>query len=258
MKDVISILKTVRKCMKIGFLDTIIEFLNQIDQTLSNLANLEKSNKKLQFDLNVMQKQKQNYEKDIILLKLQIKEKEIRQNNDEMNYPKEFLTKIAELKNSDDFESVYKFFDDLSLKGDQKLMKKACSEGLSEKKAKQKKRNILLAATERGNLRLVKSLIEGGCNKEATDIFGSTALFYAASEGFLEIAKYLISINASIAAHNIFGDTPLIYASRNDQSLEVVKYFISLGVNKEEKNYDGKTALQLAAPKVKEYLLSLG
>ncbi|EAX68502.1 ankyrin repeat protein, putative, partial [Trichomonas vaginalis G3] len=52
-------------------------------------------------------------------------------------------------------------------------------------------------------------------------------------------------------------NTPLIYASWNNH-LEVVKYLISVGVNKAAKDNEGKTALSHAKGKVRDYLKSIG
>ncbi|EAY02981.1 histone-lysine N-methyltransferase, H3 lysine-9 specific, putative [Trichomonas vaginalis G3] len=63
---------------------------------------------------------------------------------------------------------------------------------------------------------------------------------YASENGYLEVVKYLISVGADKDAKNKFGWTPLMYASENSY-LEVVKYLISVGADKDAKNKFGWT-----------------
>ncbi|EAY18840.1 hypothetical protein TVAG_294920 [Trichomonas vaginalis G3] len=79
---------------------------------------------------------------------------------------------------------------------------------------------ILLKSCEKGNLKLLKYLIECGINKESK---------------------------------NKNGTTPLIYASINSH-FEVVKYLISIRADKKAKDNKDKTALDLAKDNVKSYL----
>ena len=119
-------------------------------------------------------------------LKSQLKEKE----GDGLS--NEFLSKISELQNSEDFDQIYKFFDEISGKMNQKEMFKACKEGLWKKQNKNHHdKNVLHAASSKGNLILVKSLIECGCDKESQDDRCRTALFLASKKVILKLLNIL-------------------------------------------------------------------
>ncbi|EAY16590.1 ankyrin repeat protein, putative [Trichomonas vaginalis G3] len=205
-------------------------FLNQKDREIRDYTE---EIKKLQNELKAFQSQTRNATKETIVTRI----------NENNNYWKAILTKISELKKAGDFESIYNFLDELSEKGDQEMMSKACKEGLWKKIAPKKYRwdnekNVLHVASEKGNLRLVKSLIECNCDNETKNNVGDTPLIYASRYGKLEVVQYLISIGADKEAKNKFGETPLILASKEGH-LEVVKYLISVGADKEVKNNDG-------------------
>ncbi|EAY20742.1 hypothetical protein TVAG_391260 [Trichomonas vaginalis G3] len=223
--------------MKLQILDSIIDILDHVQNDISNSTN---KSEKPQSDFNQVPKEivKENTEQEMQSIKSPIQE------NQENEFPIEFLDKISKLKNSYFTYEIYKFFDEISEKGNQKMMLKAIEEGLHEKIFDWG--NVLHHASEKGNLRLVKSLIECGCDKEAEGIWGYTPLLYASWKGHLEVAKYLISIGANIEAKEDKGETPLYIASENGHA-EVVKYLISVGANKEIKNQFGYTPLIVAS-----------
>ena len=72
----------------------------------------------------------------------------------------------------------------------------------------------------------------------------------------LEVVKYLISVGANKEAKTNSGYTPLILASRYGY-LEVVIYLISIGADKEAKNKDGKTCFDLGNSEIREYISSI-
>ncbi|EAX93344.1 hypothetical protein TVAG_181370 [Trichomonas vaginalis G3] len=157
----------------------------------------------------------------------------------------EILSKILELKNSDDFESVYTFLDENSAQGNQNIISKACEEGLW-KKENNSEGNVLHVACAKGNLRFVQSLIESGCNINEKNKYGNTPIFFAVYENYLEVVKYLISVGADKEAKDNNGDTPLMWASQ-ECHLEIVKYLIDAGADPKAKNNDGKIAADLAS-----------
>ncbi|EAY04753.1 hypothetical protein TVAG_288950 [Trichomonas vaginalis G3] len=132
LQDSISTLKSIQKYMKLRLIDGVIDHMNYIQNEMSNYT---KKLEKFQSELNMVQTQNQNYEKEIQSLKYQIEDKkrEISEIKDENDIPKVILSKITELKNSDDFESIYNFVDGLSGIGNQKMMEKAYEEGLWQK-----------------------------------------------------------------------------------------------------------------------------
>ncbi|EAY11502.1 ankyrin repeat protein, putative [Trichomonas vaginalis G3] len=245
--EVVSILKSVTKYMKFNIFDGIIDFINQKDKELRDSTEEIKN---LQTELKTLQNQIQNAAKETTVTPI----------NKTHNFSREFLTKLSSLKETKDFDSVYQFFEELSSKGNREMISKACEEGLW-KKTIWSKENVLHVASEKGNLNLVKSLIECGCDKEANDKDGRTPLFFASSRSHLEVVKYLISVGADKEANDKDGWTPLIWASYYGR-LDVVKYLISVGANKEAKDNDGRTPLILASEngklEVVQYLISNG
>ncbi|EAY17632.1 hypothetical protein TVAG_235140 [Trichomonas vaginalis G3] len=141
-------------------------------------------------------------------------------------------------------------------------MLKACEEKLWKKQYYfYSGTNVLHYASLQGNLRLVKSLIECGCDKEIKSKFGGTALYWASENDHLEVVQYLISVGANKEAKSNDGSTPLIEATFNGY-LEVVKYLISVGANKEAKDNFGSTPLIWASRnghlEIVQYLISVG
>ncbi|EAX83403.1 hypothetical protein TVAG_242560 [Trichomonas vaginalis G3] len=253
LQDAVSTLKSVQKYMKMRVFEGIIVFLEQLQKDQSITAH---KIEKLQADLIRIQKEKENVEKEMQTLHSQLKAKE------GYDLPKEFLSKISKLKNSEDFNQIYKFFEEISEKGNQKMMQKACEEELWKKQNDDFcGTNVLHYASLEGNLRLVKSLIECGCDKDFNSKNGGTALFWASIYGYLEIIQYLISVGANKEAKGSKGFTPLILASIGGK-LDVVKYLISVGANKEAKDNSGSTPLIKASANgqldVVKYLISVG
>ncbi|EAX95942.1 ankyrin repeat protein, putative [Trichomonas vaginalis G3] len=271
-QEVISILSSVKKYAHYKFLNGIIDNLLQTERYLS--YNSKKIDQ-LQSDLHVTTNEKQKFEKEIQSLrsKLECNEKEIANLNEEnrklgQNFEsKEILSKIAEFKNGDGnraFGDIYHFLDDLAQKGYQKMMSKACEEGLWEENMYiNESGTILHEAARNGNLRLVKSLIDCGCDKETkkNHYNGNTPLIEAANNGHLDVVKYLISVGANKDATSQAKWTPLMRASYNGH-LEVVKYLISVGANKDAKDGSGENALYYAAEngqfEMVKYLVSIG
>ncbi|EAY07708.1 hypothetical protein TVAG_117890 [Trichomonas vaginalis G3] len=247
-EEVVSILKFVKKYMKFNIFDGMIDFIKENDKRL--LDSTEEI-KKLQTEIQTLQNQIQNAAKETTATRI----------NEYHSFSREFLTKISSLKESDDFDSVYKFFEELSSEGNREMILKACEEGLWLKKTKKYQENVLHVASEKGNLNLVKSLIECDCDKEAKDNDGYTPLICASWNGHLEVVKYLISNGADKEAKDNDGWTPLIWASSNGH-LEVVKYLISIGADKEAKDKNGYNPLIKASSnghlEVVKYLISIG
>ncbi|EAY16834.1 hypothetical protein TVAG_447930 [Trichomonas vaginalis G3] len=247
MEEIVSILKSIKKYMKFKIFDDMIDILDRKEKdTLDSRAEIQKHQEKLK----EIQEQRQST----------AKETEVNRTHENNNFSREFLTKIAKLKKSRDFEQVYQFFWELSIKGNQEMIQKACEEGLWEK-ITWKDENVLHVACVNGNLNLVKLLIDCKCNKEVKDIYKQTPLFFASSRGHLEVVKYLVSVGADKEAKNNDEWTPLIIASENGH-LEVVKYLISVGADKEAKDNDEWTPLIWASKnghhEVVKYLISVG
>ncbi|EAX95042.1 hypothetical protein TVAG_034710 [Trichomonas vaginalis G3] len=244
IEEVVSILKSVKNYMKFSIFNGIIDFLIPDEKAINSSTN----------------------ETEIIQNENETKDTTISQTNENYNSSQDILTRIKELKDSNDFETIYKFLDELSSKGNHEMISKSIEAGLWQKIAPKKslydpERNVLHVASENGNLRLVQSLIKCVCDKEAKDSSEYTPLILASKQGHLDIVQYLISVGANKEAKTNSGYTPLIYASNNGH-LEVVKYLFSVGANKEAKDNYGYTPLIKASTyghlNVVQYLISVG
>ncbi|EAY23522.1 hypothetical protein TVAG_071860 [Trichomonas vaginalis G3] len=289
--EAISILEAVKKHMCLRFHDEIIDFIAKSSLEISDLkkknSELENSIDKLQMDLKTIINQKKDCEREMIKHKMKVVEFEInlrrsanenigsmsntmlhRSNSMPMNennkklvemIEQENLSKIVQLKKSNDFESIYLFFDKLSEQNNKKMLLVACKKGLWRKKSQNGGMNILHTSCTRGNLKLVKHLIRSGCNIESKTLNGNTPLIWAILGGNLKVVKYLISAGANKEAKTIYGLTPLIIAAGNNQ-LEIVKYLISIGVDVNAKTISGKTVLTAAesSENIRMYLRSIG
>ncbi|EAY11493.1 hypothetical protein TVAG_248600 [Trichomonas vaginalis G3] len=116
-EDVISIFKTIKKYMKLRILDGVIDFLIHKQ---NEIPVCTAKNQKLQTELKTIQNQPPKSKK---VTKVNLI-------NAERTNDNEILAKISELKNCNDFETVYKFFDELSCQENRKMISKSCDEGL--------------------------------------------------------------------------------------------------------------------------------
>jgi len=97
-----------------------------------------------------------------------------------------------------------------------------------------------------GNLKRVKSLLEGGTNVDTTDEAGYTALYWATSIGREEVAGFLISKGADV--HARVGDdlTPLHSAAQRGHK-DIVELLIAAGADVNARRASGGTPLHNAA-----------
>lgn len=136
------------------------------------------------------------------------------------------------------------------------MIYKACEAGLHEKRGVDG-RNILHLASEKGNIRLVRYIIEIGCGMETMDFRGWTPLICAAYNGHHELVKYLISVGANLEASNLIGWTPLFYAVYKNH-IKVVKQLMAADANRYVMDSHGNTLLTHAKGIVRDYLTIVG
>lgn len=86
----------------------------------------------------------------------------------------------------------------------------------------------LRRAASRGDLHLVKSLVEKQTDVNSASKSGFTPLMGAASRGSLEVAKYLVSCGATINVTEAEEDSALLFAARRGHT-PVVRFLVEKG-----------------------------
>ena len=117
----------------------------------------------------------------------------------------------------------------------------------------------LIEAVKNNDINRVNSILNNGkANINAKDRDGWTALIWASCKGDLEIVKLLVESGADIDAKDNDGWTALMRASWRGY-LEIVQYLVEIGADINIKNKDGKTALDLSdTEEIKEVLRKAG
>ena len=147
---------------------------NEVKECNSEIQNLYSKE-------NIMENEIQQYKNEITILKNE---------NNKMIETINYLSKVSELNSSDNFNKVYMYLKELSDNGDQQKMFDSCVIGLSEKRDSNDNTPLLMACYI-GYLQLTKSLIEGGCIRDAKNKSGCNCLLEASLNGHLDIVKYL-------------------------------------------------------------------
>jgi ankyrin repeat protein len=116
-------------------------------------------------------------------------------------------------------------------------------------------------AVQRGDARMVESLIRAGANAGAVNRYGVPPLGIAAVDGNAEILKLLLDAGADANVGLSQGETPLMTVSRSGK-VDAIKLLIAHGANANARDGRGQTALMWSAarnnaPAVK-LLLELG
>ena len=103
----------------------------------------------------------------------------------------------------------------------------------------------LMEASKRGDMRLVKTILEKGADVNAVDKGGATALIYAADGGHVKVVGLLLEKGADVNAKNKGGWTALMWAATGSSSrrTEMVKLLIAKGADVNAKDQTGATAL---------------
>jgi ankyrin repeat protein len=119
----------------------------------------------------------------------------------------------------------------------------------------------LIKAAARGDLPMVRSLLDKGANLNAKGVNGTTILMEAAAGGNLDLVKFLIDQGLDINAKRPDGETVLIYAAIG-RNPEVLRFVVKKGLDVNAKTKHGRTALMFASMAGKlravEYLVERG
>lgn len=104
----------------------------------------------------------------------------------------------------------------------------------------------LQLAASRGEIELIKEILDQGVDINETNKHGKTALMLAAGNGRVEATKLLLERSAVIDAQEIDGMTALMMAA-SDGKTETVKLLVENGANVNITNNYGATAMTNAA-----------
>lgn len=104
-------------------------------------------------------------------------------------------------------------------------------------------------AANKGNIELIKYLIDKGSDINRTDDKGATALAFAASNGQGNPAVYEVFFNAGVNPNQKYnnGANMLLLAVANDSDLKLTNYLVSKGLSINSTDDLGRTAFDYAA-----------
>ena len=95
----------------------------------------------------------------------------------------------------------------------------------------QEKEQKLWAAAKKGDVTLVKSLLDAGIDANAKTNYGATAITFAADRGHVEVVRTLLENGADVNVVDSFYDaTPVVWAAYKGH-LEVINLMIEHGAD---------------------------
>ncbi|XP_053520447.1 ankyrin repeat domain-containing protein 31 [Artibeus jamaicensis] len=157
--------------------------------------------------------------------------------------------------------NIQEHYEVQNFKKRQNFLKASCSQemktaGINKRNAKGESR--LHLAARRGNLSLVKVLIESGADVNLKDNAGCTPLHKASHEGSNDIIVELLKAGANVTCENLDGILPLHAAVANNH-LQAAEILLQHGSNPNQQSQKQRTALDEADnEKMKELLKSYG
>jgi ankyrin repeat protein/L-ascorbate metabolism protein UlaG (beta-lactamase superfamily) len=103
----------------------------------------------------------------------------------------------------------------------------------------------LTLAANRGNIDILKCLVDSGANVNARNAYSNTPLYIACSRGRIAFVRYLVEKGAVVNAYCDAGNTPL-HIAVNSNRTEIVRYLLEQDANANAVNDYGQTPLLTA------------
>jgi ankyrin repeat protein len=98
---------------------------------------------------------------------------------------------------------------------------------------------------EKGDIALVRHLLDSGTHPDTSNLHGTTGLMKAAYMGSLEIMELLLERGATIDAKSDYGETPLIKAILGKE-VEAAKLLVERGADPDLADANGEIPAALA------------
>ena len=127
-------------------------------------------------------------------------------------------------------------------KSDTEALKKAIGEGARVDGLGAHGERALHVAVQKGNLEMVRLLVQAGADPGKADHFGWTPLMLAADGGFLPIVQFLHTKGAELNGGEQHGVTSLMWALAGNH-IDTVKYLIRNGAELNATDRQGRTPL---------------
>lgn len=110
----------------------------------------------------------------------------------------------------------------------------------------QGQRSALHVACAAGNADVVACLLDAGADRNARDAAGATPLLEAARHGQAAVLARLAQARPDVAAVDERGRNALVLAAESEAGPEFLRHLIAMGVDPEQRDQDGRRALEHA------------
>lgn len=131
-------------------------------------------------------------------------------------------------------------------KGDIKVLRKVLEQKVDINAQDANKRTALMIATYNQDAEAAKLLIEAGADVNIQDSMQNTPFLYAGAEGYLNILKLTIQAGADPSILNRYGGTALIPAAEHGHVEVIVELLTNTDIDVNHVNHLGWTALMEA------------
>lgn len=110
----------------------------------------------------------------------------------------------------------------------------------------QRQRSALHVACASGHVEIVGCLLDAGADRNARDEDGLTPLLEAARNAQAAVLARLAQARPDVAAVDARGRNALVLAAESDAGPELVRHLIAMGVDPEQRDQDGRRAIEHA------------